>query len=389
MKIKIMKFISLCNGLVFYASVALFIRTSHGISVSGFFVLQMILSLGIMVLEMPTGVLGDKLGYRRSVVLSQWVLLLARILLWCSGTFWMFALEALVEALAGSLMSGTYEAYIYQDGSEEYASKTARISNWGTIGFLLSTILYVPMMKLGGLNMLLAATAVAASMSALATLFLPKGKEQVKESTSVRKEKRIKGKAELKLLMKEIVLFSLVDSILSICYMGVNFFYAAKLDLNHFGSEWIAIVIIGYSVVQLATPWALDKVERMPRDGVPVFLSLAAGGLFFFLFFADGMLVLLPMLLIPLVLSIYGIILSKTQNLFIDSIDRQEARAFILSTFSMGTNFCDVGFLSMSAVMSQWSGEIVFAVSGVAVLTIPAVLNMIKKDVTLRSPDRS
>ena len=65
-----LKIISLCNGLVFYAPVALLLRTSNGISVSEFFLLQVILYGMICILEVPCGFITDKIGYKKSIVLS-------------------------------------------------------------------------------------------------------------------------------------------------------------------------------------------------------------------------------------------------------------------------------------------------------------------------------
>lgn len=63
--------ISFLNGLCFYAPVALLIRTQNGISISQFFILQMILSIGIFLTEIPAGYLSDRIGYKNTMVLSQ------------------------------------------------------------------------------------------------------------------------------------------------------------------------------------------------------------------------------------------------------------------------------------------------------------------------------
>ena len=98
------------NGLCFYAPVALLVRTQNGISVSQFFILQMILSISIFLTEIPAGFLSDKIGYKRTLVLSQTFLLIARILLLLAKNFWLFAAEAVIEALSISLSSGTESA---------------------------------------------------------------------------------------------------------------------------------------------------------------------------------------------------------------------------------------------------------------------------------------
>ena len=80
-KIKIdnLDIISFLNGMVFFSPVALLVRTTAGITVGQFFVLQAILSLTIFLLEIPTGKLSDKLGYRNTLVLAEIMLCLARV----------------------------------------------------------------------------------------------------------------------------------------------------------------------------------------------------------------------------------------------------------------------------------------------------------------------
>ena len=55
------------NGLIFYAPVALLIRTRAGVSSATFFMLQALLSIAIFLGEVPTGFITDKIGYRKSI----------------------------------------------------------------------------------------------------------------------------------------------------------------------------------------------------------------------------------------------------------------------------------------------------------------------------------
>ena len=72
---------SFFGGLVFFAPVALLVRTRAGIGDGQFFLLQVLLSAVVAVGELPTGYLTDRIGYRNSLLLSQLLLLLARGLL--------------------------------------------------------------------------------------------------------------------------------------------------------------------------------------------------------------------------------------------------------------------------------------------------------------------
>lgn len=53
------------GGLVFFAPVALLVRTQAGISEGQFFLLQVLLSAVIALGELPTGYLTDRIGYRK------------------------------------------------------------------------------------------------------------------------------------------------------------------------------------------------------------------------------------------------------------------------------------------------------------------------------------
>lgn len=101
---------SFFGGLVFFAPVALLVRTQAGISDGQFFLLQVLLSAVIALGELPTGYLTDCIGYRSSLILSQLLLLTARGILLAAYLFRslpLFVLEAVIEGISACLSSGT------------------------------------------------------------------------------------------------------------------------------------------------------------------------------------------------------------------------------------------------------------------------------------------
>lgn len=62
---------ALCNGLVFFAPVALLVRSTAGVSTEQFFVLQALLSAVVLAAEVPSGWLTDRIGCQRTLVLYQ------------------------------------------------------------------------------------------------------------------------------------------------------------------------------------------------------------------------------------------------------------------------------------------------------------------------------
>jgi len=60
---------SLLNGLVFFSPVSLLVRTTAGISLSQFFILQAIMATMVLLTEIPLGKLTDRIGYKSTLVL--------------------------------------------------------------------------------------------------------------------------------------------------------------------------------------------------------------------------------------------------------------------------------------------------------------------------------
>lgn len=167
---------ALCNGLVFFAPVALLVRSTAGVSTEQFFVLQALLSAVVLAAEVPSGWLTDRIGCQRTLVLYQLTNLGAKGLLlaaWHLHSLPLFVLEAVVEGLGASLASGTRSAYLYRTlPPEQYLIRLAQVDNWGTVGFLVSTVAYGALYRWGGLGLLLGATTVVSALGAVAAFRL-------------------------------------------------------------------------------------------------------------------------------------------------------------------------------------------------------------------------
>ena len=164
------------NGLVFFAPVALLVRTQAGVSEHIFFLLQALLSGVIFLGEIPTGFITDKIGYRKSLIWAQVLLFGARSLLlaaFVSRSLALFVVEAVVEGIAACFTSGTGSAYLYAlYGENGYLAKTAHAGNFGTAGFIISTVAYAGIYKISGMEGLLITTVVTNIIAVVCSFFL-------------------------------------------------------------------------------------------------------------------------------------------------------------------------------------------------------------------------
>ena len=263
--------VSFFNGLVFFAPVSLLVRTQAGVSQSMFFLLQALLSAIMFLGEIPTGFLTDRIGYKRSLVLSQGLLLLARFLLFVSficKSLVLFSVEAIVEGLSYCFVSGTDSAYVYEVyGTKNYLSKTAHASNCGTAGFLISTVSYVVIYHVFNIEGLLLST-IATSMAAAFFSFKLKKepskviaqKEPQNKTTSYTENgqdnKNMENCHPLKKLFSTMkhpkaLLFAVALSVFQVSWLLINFFYVGKLETCGISVEWMSAVILGYSAVEM------------------------------------------------------------------------------------------------------------------------------------------
>lgn len=371
------------NGLVFFAPVALLVRTQAGVSEHIFFLLQALLSGVIFLGEIPTGFITDKIGYRKSLILAQVLLLGARSLLlaaFVSRSLVLFVVEAVVEGIAACFTSGTGSAYLYAlYGENGYLAKTAHAGNFGTAGFIISTVAYAGIYKISGMEGLLITTVVMDIIAVVCSFFLRS--ESSKAVIADRKEVQILAIFK----NKKAFLFVISLAIFSIAWLLINFFYVVKLENCGLPVEWMSLIILSYSAVQMLAEPILGKLSdgkngKSGRGKLPA-VTAATAGVAFLLF---GVIkfraaVLLLMLILPLLLNLPEYLLMDLENQFVDETECGSQRAATLSVLNMGVNLVEILTLSASAFLTKIGIQWCFVFVGGFLMAIALLFARIQK----------
>lgn len=371
------------NGLVFFAPVALLVRTQAGVSEHIFFLLQALLSGVIFLGEIPTGFITDKIGYRKSLIWAQVLLFGARSLLlaaFVSRSLALFVVEAVVEGIAACFTSGTGSAYLYAlYGENGYLAKTAHAGNFGTAGFIISTVAYAGIYKISGMEGLLITTVVTNIIAVVCSFFLRS--ESSKTVIADRKEVQI-----LEVFKnKKAFLFVISLAIFSIAWLLINFFYVEKLENCGLPVEWMSLIILIYSAVQMLAEPILEKlsVGKNGKSGRKKLLAVTAvtAGVAFLLF---GVIkfraaVLLLMLILPLLLNLPEYLLMDLENQFVDEAECGSQRAATLSVLNMGVNLVEILTLSASAFLTKIGIQWCFVFVGCFLMVIALLFVRIQK----------
>lgn len=371
------------NGLVFFAPVALLVRTQAGVSEHVFFLLQALLSGVIFLGEIPTGFITDKIGYRKSLILAQVLLLGARSLLlaaFVSRSLALFVVEAVVEGTATCFTSGTGSAYLYDlYGENGYLVKTAHAENFGTAGFIISTVAYAGIYKISGMEGLLITTVVMDIIAVVCSFFLRS--ESSKAVIADRKEVQILAIFK----NKKAFLFVISLAIFSIAWLLINFFYVVKLENCGLPAEWMSLIILSYSAVQMLAEPILGKLSdgkngKSGREKLPA-VTAATAGVAFLLFgvvkFRAA--VLLLMLILPLLLNLPEYLLMDLENQFVDEAECGSQRAATLSVLNMGVNLVEILTLSASAFLTKIGIQWCFVFVGCFLMAIALLFARIQK----------
>ena len=371
------------NGLVFFAPVALLVRTQAGVSEHVFFLLQALLSGVIFLGEIPTGFITDKIGYRKSLILAQVLLLGARSLLlaaFVSRSLALFVVEAVVEGIAACFTSGTGSAYLYAlYGENGYLAKTAHAGNFGTAGFIISTVAYAGIYKISGMEGLLITTVVMDIIAVVLSFYLRS--ESSKTIIADRKEVQILAVFK----NKKAFLFVISLAIFSIAWLLINFFYVEKLENCGLPVEWMSLIILSYSAVQMLAEPILGKLSdgkngKSSREKLPA-VTAAAAGVAFLLFgvvkFRAA--VLLLMLILPLLLNLPEYLLMNLENQFVDEAECGSQRAATLSVLNMGVNLVEILTLSASAFLTKIGIQWCFVFVGCFLMVIALLFARIQK----------
>lgn len=371
------------NGLVFFAPVALLVRTQAGVSEHIFFLLQALLSGVIFLGEIPTGFITDKIGYRKSLIWAQVLLLGARSLLlaaFVSRSLVLFVVEAVVEGIAACFTSGTGSAYLYDlYGENGYLVKTAHAENFGTAGFIISTVAYAGIYKISGMEGLLITTVVMDIIAVVCSFYLRS--ESSKTIIADRKEVQILAVFK----NKKAFLFVISLAIFSIAWLLINFFYVVKLENCGLPVEWMSLIILSYSAVQMLAEPILGKLSdgkngKSSREKLPA-VTAATAGVAFLLFgvvkFRAA--VLLLMLILPLLLNLPKYLLMNLENQFVDEAECGSQRAATLSVLNMGVNLVEILTLSASAFLTKIGIQWCFVFVGCFLMAIALLFARIQK----------
>lgn len=141
--IYVMYAISLLQGMVFYAPIATLYRAAQGVSIFQISFIESISLILCFLLEIPWGVVADKIGYRKTMIVCCGLYFISKIVFWQATGFVWFLLERIMLSIVISGLSGVDTSILYLSCEKRESQKVFGIYNsLGTVGLLIAAVIY-------------------------------------------------------------------------------------------------------------------------------------------------------------------------------------------------------------------------------------------------------
>ena len=135
--------ISLLQGMVFYGPIATLYRQAAGVTVFEITLIESISLALCIALEMPWGVVADRIGYKNTLVISSLIYVVSKVVFWKADGFGGFLLERVMLSVVMAGMSGCDVSLLYLSCREGESHQVFGVYNLlNTAGLLAAALIF-------------------------------------------------------------------------------------------------------------------------------------------------------------------------------------------------------------------------------------------------------
>lgn len=233
------------QGFVFYGSVATVYRQGRGISLYDIFLIESISWILMILLEVPWGWFADRFGYKNTLIISNIMYFISKVIFWQAHSFVMFLLERVFISIALSGLSGCDSALLYSSVEEDESEKVfGEYSAFGTAGFFIASVASSFIVKIS-VDLTALLTIFPYALAAILSFFLVEVHGEKEEKTG------IKQSFKEMFMNKKIILFIVSLSLVTEVNQTVTVFLnqaqysRSGIDIKYFGILLAFIQLMG------------------------------------------------------------------------------------------------------------------------------------------------
>ena len=271
--IRLMYCIAFLQGMVFYASIATLYRTSAGLSLYQISIIESISYMLTVGLEIPWGIIADRIGYRATMIFCTVLYFLSKIVFWQSASFSMFLLERVMLSVVFSGLSGVDTSILYLSDKENSQKVFSIYGALGTAGMILSSLITAVWIKdqyrLSGFLTILPYAAAAVLVFFLKEVKSSKKRQNLHEILATLNS-TVHHRTLLFLVIGAGLLFESLHMIM--VFLNQPIYTAAGMN-----TSWISFVFIGMTLIGLLEVYSAPLTKRIGRKKTGMMLFLISG----------------------------------------------------------------------------------------------------------------
>lgn len=361
----LMYLIVFLQGFVFYGPYATLYRVNRGIDASQILLIEAIYMVFSIILEIPWGYIADKFGYKRTLIVSNAVLMLSKIVFLYANTFDAFLFERFLMAVAFSGISGCDHALIYNSIQEKDSTKVfGRYEAAAAIGFLCASLLSSFIVKIS-----LDATAIFTIpphiLALIFSFFLIDVNKQ-----STKKVMNMLDSLKVALANKKLILLAIFFSIFinvsqAVCvFLSQLKYEQVGLKLTYFG---IITALVQVTKIFSLKSHVLEKKVKF-TNSIFILSCIVILCVVLLIFIQNVYITILSIMGVTAAVAMIVPIYTAVQNKLI----KNENRATMLSCYAMIESVCAILFYLIISWFSSISLEVSFL--SIAILSLLGIV---------------
>lgn len=331
----LMYIIVFLQGLVFYGPIATVYRQSRNLSLSSMFLIESISWILMIIFEIPWGWFADKFGYKKTLVISNFVYFISKIVFYNSYSFGMFFLERVLLSISTAGISGCDIALIYSSVSHEESEKVFGTYNaLSAAGYLIASALFSIIVR-QSIGSTAFWTIISYAAAAVLTLFIKDVSVEHEEKPSFKESllKALKNKSIIILVMS----FALISEVVQAVSVFLNQpqYLKSGITIKYFG-----ILAVVMQIVRLSSVKAYKLSNKFGKgNSIRILYFIIGACCTILIFTSSAILTVISIIAICGSAAIISPIVLDIENESIGNADR----ATILSVFAMFGDITSAG----------------------------------------------
>jgi predicted MFS family arabinose efflux permease len=336
----IMYLIALLQGMVFYGPVATLYRQAQGVTVFQITIIESISLALCLLLELPWGVIADKIGYKKTMVFCCMLYFISKIVFWKADGFGLFLLERIMLSVIIAGMSGVDQSILYLSCDKDHSQRVFGLYNsLGTAGLLTASLVFSVFVKdnysLSGFL-----TVISYGIAAVLALWLVEVRGDEKRDQSVRQfTSLLVGVAKNKRLLMLLLGVALLNEAHQTITVFLNQLQYTKCGMSPSTIGYIYIIV---TIVGLCGAWSERITYKMGRGAMSYTLySACIAACLILAFTGSAILSVLCIIILRAAFSLFQPLQMDLQNKGIETENRATAlsiNAIIIDSVGVGTN---------------------------------------------------